>query len=61
MSLTDTANAERAKEILFLAQVIADTSDNETERALAAMLTATAEEILSLHTAEKAIAPNSPR
>lgn len=49
MNVTDEANAERAKEIIFLAQVIADTCQSETERALAAMLTATAEEILALH------------
>lgn len=46
MNQTDTANTERAQAILDLAQAIAKTSDDETQRALAAMLTATAEELI---------------
>ena len=46
MNQNDTANTERAQAILDLAQAIAETSDDETERALAAMLTATAEELI---------------
>lgn len=48
MSLTDEANTKRAQEIIALALAIANTSDSETERALAAMLTATAEEIIEI-------------
>lgn len=46
MNQTDAANTGRAKAILDLAQTIAETTDDETQRALAAMLTATAEELI---------------